>query len=271
MMRHQSSLALGLAALFVLPASLPGAQEPMDLEARREATVAALEHLGGIERRIQAGDQDLQGELLLATEPSIPDARQRDEALTLLRGEVALLQQRWDELSSSGSPLTPGTRPLPAPTDGGAPAHLPMHVGLRPSMHAQIREQLQTGADHPQGPTGALRDYEGRDGYSADLMRQGRLLVRAERWSEALEALEPSRDEAEVRYWIARCYGGLGRTGEAIELLQDLVQAGQPDEETEAEASAAAQDLARRAAYDLRFLELRRELADRRRTKEAGK
>jgi tetratricopeptide (TPR) repeat protein len=271
MMRHHSSLALGLATLFVLPASLPGAQEPMDLEARLEATVAALEHLGGIERRIQAGDHSILGELLLATEAPLPDAQQRDEALTLFRGEVAELQQRWDELTSGGSPFTSATRPMPAPTDGGARPNPLIHVGLQPSMYAEIRAQILPQGTRPASSILGLRDYEEQDGYSADSLRQGRLLVRAERWSEALEALEPSQDDAEARYWIARCYEGLGRTGEAIELLQGLIDAGKPNVETEAEAPAPAKALARRAAYDMKFLELRRELADRRRTKEAGK
>ena len=48
--------------------------------------------------------------------------------------------------------------------------------------------------------------------------------------------------------------------GEALELLQGLVAAGEPDSETGAEAHPEARALARRAGYDLRFLALRRQL-----------
>ena len=53
MMRHQYSLVLGMATLFVLPGTLPGRQEPATLEQRLEATVEALAHLGGIEVTVQ--------------------------------------------------------------------------------------------------------------------------------------------------------------------------------------------------------------------------
>ena len=273
MLRHHSTLALGLAAVFVLPASLPGGQEPMDLEERLEATVAALEHLGGIERRIHAGDRGVLAELLNVTETPMLDAQSRDESLVLLRSEVAALQERWDELSLGASPFTPGAQPLPLPTDGGQPLAGPTHVGLDTTAHADIHDQVRARANGDEGETtrpDALRTYEQTEGYSADSLRQGRLLARAERWDEALTLLAPHDADPEVRFWIARCYEGLGRDGEAIEVLRALVAAGQPDAETGAEAPADARALARRAGYDLKFLELRRELGDRRDAKESG-
>ncbi len=274
MMRHQTSLALGLATLFVLPASLPGAQEPINLEERLEATIAAIEHLGGIDRRLHAGHEGLLSELLRATETPSADPVRRDATLTLLRAEVSALRQRWDEMSISGSPLRPGSNPLPLPTDGGdGSVGTPTHIGLDPSSYTRVHTETQPRVQvtDPDALRGAeeLRSYENEEDYSADAVRQGQLLTRAKRWNEALEILLPHEAAPEVRYWIARCYGGLGRDFEAIVLLQDLMNAGEANAETGEDAPIEAQALARRATYDLNFLELRRELADRK--KEKGK
>jgi hypothetical protein len=260
----------------VVPEALPGAQEPVDLQERLEATVAALEHLGGLDRRIQAGSEGVLEELIAATEPAIEDTVWADGKLTLLRREVAALQQRWDELASSGFSVSTsgGTTPLdisqlPQPQDGvGAqPAtSYNTHVGLDAAAREAIRRQstphgagsqasdAKTGEEHED--TQAFEKGE----YSADTLREGRLLARAERWSEAIELLTPHATQPEARYWIARCKEGLGQRAEAIDLYQALVKAGEPDAETGVEASAAARTLARRAGYDLRFLELKREL-----------
>lgn len=271
MMRHHSSIALGLAALFVLPASLPGGQDPLSLADRLEATIAAIEHLGGVETRLHSGDQGALTELLLLTEAPIPDAQQRDESLSLLRTEVAALQQRWDELTTSGSPFRPGTQVMPAPTDGHSATSPYGHTGLAPGALAQTL--LQARPTRPQtAPTGeVLQQFEKDEAYSADSLRQGRLLAGAERWQDALTLLEPLKAEAEARYWIACCYEGLGRTGEAIELLQGLVAAGLPDPDSSVQVDGEASNLARRASYNLKFLELRRELDDRRQGQEPVK
>lgn len=268
MMRHHSSVALGLAALFVLPASLPGGQDPISLADRLEATIAAIEQIGGIEPQIHSGDRGALTELLLLTEAPIPGAQRRDESLSLLRTEVAALQQRWDELTTTGSPFRQGTQAMPAPTDGHVTTSPGNHTGLAPGALAQTL--LQARPARPQAaPTGeALQQFEKDEAYSADSLRQGRLLVRAERWQDALALLEPLTAEAEARYWIACCYEGLGRTGEAIELLRTLVAAGQPDPNTQVEVTGEARNLARRANYNLKFLELRRELDDRRQGQE---
>ena len=265
MMRHQYSLMLGLATLFVLPGTLPGAQEPTSLEQRLEVTIEALERLGGIERRIHAGEEGVLQELLRLTEPPLADPIQRDATLAMLRTEVATLQQRWDELSSLGSPLRPGTGAMPAPTDEGSAAQdASAHTGLDGSAYANAGPLIQPHVvvSNPDAARvgSELRSYESSEGFTADARRMGRLLARTKRWDEALELLLAYRSEPDVQYWIARCYEGLNRRGEAIELLQALVAAGQPDPETGAEAQPDARSLARRATYDLRFLELRREL-----------
>lgn len=278
MMRHHSSLALGLAMVAVLPTAAPGGQEPADLEGRLEATVAALEHLAGVERRLQAGDDSVLPELLQSTEPPITDAEQRDERLALLRVEVAGLHERWDELGAVPLGPAPGNAPLPRPTDGATkagaspnlpPSHTgPSHTGLTPVDRAAIERSLEV-ADAPRdrepvtsdGDGSGLRDYVEDEGYSADSLRQGRLLARAERWDEALELLRRHEDDPEARFWMARCHEGRGRLGEAIDLLDELVAAGTPSEEEGAPPpSPEARALARRASHDLKFLQLRRQL-----------
>ena len=292
MLRHHSSLALGLAALFVLPATLPGEQDGLDLKARLEATVTAIGRLGGLEERLRAGDDSVIDELLLLTEAPDRGAEERDQQLSMLRTQLAALQQRWDELSSSGSPLrsvpsqasvvsevTPGAVPMDPDSAGSEPLG-PGHTGLDASAREQLIQALQSrkpshskdgdsssSADVADG----VRSFEEDKNYSADPLREGRLLARSQRWEEALTFLEPLQDDPEARYWTARCYESLGRTGEAIELLEGLVALGQADPDSQEQPSAALRTLARRAGYDLEFLNLRRELSDRRKRQEGGK
>lgn len=281
MMRHHSTLALGLAVLFVVPTALPSSQEPINLRERLEATLAALKHLGGLDHRIQAGGEGVIEELVSATEPAIEDGMWADEQLTLLRTEVAALQQRWDELSTSGFSVTPAvggtmalhTFQLPLPGDGGPSprSEFETHVGLDSAARTAIRGLVSPrvataeAVDGDPADPDPTRPFE-EDEYSADTLREGRLLARSRRWTEAYALLKPHADQPEVRYWIARCHEGLGQRAQAIDIYQALLQAGQPDKETGTEASAEARTLARRAGYDLRFLELKRELDGRKKS-----
>lgn len=257
MMRHQTSLALGLATLFVLPASLPGSQEPGDLEERLEATVEAIEYLAGIDTRMKAGETNVVSDLLEVTEMAWKDHQLRDETLVLLRVEVAALQQAWDEMTVGTARLFP----LPAPTDQGSSA--PTHVGLNAEDIRLIKDQssstpktVKPVSDDP----ATLEDIEKNEVYTADALRHGRLLTRAGRFGEAAPLLEKLEEVPEASYWLARCYEGLDREGEAIELLEALVDAGLPDPTTGEDASPETRSLARRARYDLDLLTLRRDL-----------
>lgn len=268
MMRHQYSLSLGLATLFVLPGTLPGGQEPATLEQRLEATIEALERLAGIDRRVHAGEGSALLDLLRRTEPALPDPVRRDATLTLLRTQVASLQQRWDEISTSGSPLStlsPGTKLLPtqaagASLDGGAPEHTGLDLSAYAGIGARTERHGVTSLSGSTRVGGNLHSFEDSEEFTADARRMGRLLARTKRWDEALVLLLPYRSEPDAQYWLARCYEGQDRRGEAVELLQGLISAGEPDSETGAEAQPEARSLARRASYDLRFLELRRDL-----------
>jgi tetratricopeptide (TPR) repeat protein len=89
------------------------------------------------------------------------------------------------------------------------------------------------------------------EGFVADVVRQGRLYFRAERYAEALTVLEMS-DDPEAAYWLARCLERLDRTEEAIEALKALI------------ASESASTLADRARRDLDFLTWKRDFEERR-------
>ncbi len=266
MMRHHQTLTLGLALVFVLPTAVGEGQEPLDLQSRLEATIAAVEHLGGIEQRLTEGDHSALTELVAATEPAASDPQTRDATLARLRGEVSALQLTYDELGVEIPWVaTPGTLPFHAlPTEPSGPAGT--HVGLDDGARMALtgidppRPRLDTAPLSPiTGPE--TRSFEDDPEFSADTRREGLLLARLGRAAEALPLLDRHReDDPEVQYQIARCYENLGRLTEASELYAALVIAGQPKPEGEAQPTSLQKTFANRAEIDRRFLELRRSI-----------
>jgi len=88
------------------------------------------------------------------------------------------------------------------------------------------------------------------EGFIADVVRQGRLYFRAQRYAEAFTVLEMS-DDPEAAYWLARCLERLGRIDEAIEALRALI------------ADERASTLADRARRDLEFITWKRDFLER--------
>ena len=91
------------------------------------------------------------------------------------------------------------------------------------------------------------------DHYVADAVGLGRLLVRSRRSAEAVEILEPIKDDAGARYWLARAYQQLDRSTEALAIFRAL----------SADENAGVHQ--RHAKEDLEFLEFKLALQKRRR------
>ncbi|MEM1449202.1 MAG: tetratricopeptide repeat protein [Planctomycetota bacterium] len=91
------------------------------------------------------------------------------------------------------------------------------------------------------------------DGYVADPVRLGKLLVRADRPAEAIELLEGSSDGPATRYWLARAYQAQDRLDEAVEIFVALAD------------DDRAGEYRRYAERDLEFLQFKRDFARRER------
>ena len=259
MMRFTLAKSVALAGLLVVPAITSQSGPGGGVAKALGDTVAALEELAGLRSRVASGDASAVEDILAATEPAILGPRVRDEFLVTLREEVSGLRMLADELALD--PTVGTTRPDgPAPDSSGKPellgpppdraAGVPT-VGIDDSIRQAIRSypmpltELSPRATLEPG----VRALE-PEGFTADVVRQGRLFYRAERYAEALTVLEAS-DDPDAAYWLARCLERLDRTDEAIEALQALI------------ADERASTLADRARRDLDFLTWKRNFQER--------
>ncbi len=260
MLRFHALLSLAAGGLFAIPALR--SQEPQGVLESLAQTVQALEHLGGIEARLAAGEPVDSAEILAATEAPSGTAMERDTFLATLRDEVAGLALQHDRiLAGLGAPSfsagpnslpthmsdaqgglgmgQPGAaqgqaaRPAPAPTTG-----LPESV--RRSLFEGPRPLVELPAHVSANPR-ASRNFE-VEGYSADPLREGRLYCRVGRFAEAITILERIDDSPEADYWIAQAYEALERYEEALAGYTALAE------------SESAGSFAARASRDLEFL-----------------
>jgi hypothetical protein len=262
MLKFQYAINLGLATVLVVPAVTLGAGENPSLEQLLSRTVAALEELAGIERRLHERDPAAIHDALQWTEAPLAlpsaDPGARDELLTGLRGEVARLQRDVDRLGESAveealdapagaDELAPeGARPedAPRPATVGLDEGARRWLGSRPRPAPEVVAAPPTSAPAPEAaPPGAKRAFEA-EGYAADALKLGRAHYRQGRYEVALETFRALAD-AEGQYWKARCLEKLGRSADAIAAYGAVI------------AREDAGYLAERAAEDLDFLQWR--------------
>ena len=248
MMRFHQAATAGLAALFVLPAATQlGFGDGLDLEARLAATTRALESLVGLESRLVSGEDDAVVEVLNATEAPILDEEGRDKTLNSLRRDVSALNETLDQLSMSEE-------------EGAAVRAV---VGLTEGERSSLRT-IQSGngvittdtvGKAEEGDQAeATKAFERDPAYTADALRQARLMIRADRSLEAISILEQLlRGEganAEVRYWLARAYDNAELFNEALTAYDALAD------------DATAGKYQERAELDRGFLRLKIELLE---------
>jgi hypothetical protein len=259
MMKNHQALCLGLATLLVVPAVGSRGQDDLDLLGRLSRTVQAIEELAGIQSKIAAGDRSGIDSILAATEKATLGPEERDEYLARLREDVSHLRMTYDKAVAADPARA--AKHFPSPTDDGSrrDAFPIATTGLDPEARQTLSGTLGpldrngnsvSRSRSKNGPqrAGQRRSLESDPLFTADAVRQGRLLVRARRYSEAAEILRPHVEDVGGRYWLGRATSELGFLTEAVELLESV------------KADPEAGSYASRAELDLRFLTVRRDL-----------
>ena len=205
--------AVAGSALIASAVGLSG-QDSASLQLSLDRTMHELEMLAGLRERIDHGDRDAIADVVKYTSQPGPDRQEEDQRLDRLRVEVARLEMQRDGLA-------------PLPLKGDAP------LPVKPD---------KTAATKPGVPVAKLTSFE-TAGFSADAVRQGEALYRAERFDECITTLQKAPDDPRGRYWLARAYERKGRNDEAIEIYSTL--------STRKDAGWAGE----RARADLEFLQ----------------
>lgn len=206
----------------VLVATAVGSSQgdSQSLQLSLDRTLRELELLAGLRERVERGDREaIAAVVKLAPVPSA-DRQAEDARLEKLRVEVARLEMQRDGLA----PL-----PVRTPTEGPKPA-----------------EKAKVATPVP-APGTNLTTFEAA-GFSADIVKQGEVLFRAERFDDCVKLLRGSSDDPRAHYWTARSLEHLGRVDEAIEIYTSLA------------ASKAGGWAVERASADLDFLRWKRTL-----------
>lgn len=258
MMKHHQALCLGLATLLVVPATGGRGQEGLDLVGRLSRTIQAIEELAGIHKQLAAGDSSGVDSILAATEKATLEPEQRDRYLARLRDDVSRLRMTYDEAVAADPSRTALRSPsaaagsrlgvIPIATRGLDPEARRILSGILGSLDRAGDPRTRPRASNTSPRAAQKRNLESDPEFTADAVRQGRLLVRARRYSEAVEILRPHVDDVGGRYWLGRATAELGFLAEAIEMLEAV--SADPD----------SGSYASRAELDLRFLLVRRDL-----------
>lgn len=187
--------AVNAVAGSVLVASAVGlsSEDAASMQLSLDRTLRELETLTGLRERIDRGDRDAIADVVKYTSQPGPDRQEEDQRLDRLRVEVARLEMQRD-----------GLAPLPRKDEASTPS-----TANKPAV------------GKPTTPGTTLTSFE-TAGFSADAVRQGEALYRAERFDECITVLQKAPDDPRGRYWLARAYERKGRNDQAIEIYADL-------------------------------------------------
>jgi len=235
MMRFQTVVASGLTTFLVVPAVTLGGDEIGTLKEALTNTARALEILAGIENKLDDDEPVSAGIVLAVTEPSILDARRRDERLNALRNECSLLQTELDLLENAATaeaPSTETTSHVSTPTVAGDAHSLPpVHTGIdeatRNALRSLAGEETSQGEPRDASATVEAAAGEGSpetEEYSADPVGQARACYRAKRYAQGFALLEKVTSGTQALYWRARCLEKLDRLDEAATDLRKVIE-----------------------------------------------
>jgi hypothetical protein len=277
MLKHVASVNIALAGLFVLP----GLAEPQDpaqgLAAQLDATVASIDYLGEIVKRIEGGEKDAVALLLGATEPARLSDLQSEARLVTLRGDVSRLRLALDRMleqlgidpnipgvpgpgSSRSTERSPIDGRVSRSPDNWSPGTLAPTVGLEAGQANNLKSvlpPLEKVAPEAQRRGNEPLRLEQMD-FTVDAVRQGKLLFRANRHAEAIQLLQGRKTDHEAQYWLAQAYRAMDRVPDALDILRPLAE------------NAEAGPFARYAKSDLEFIEFERSLLSRKRGTTGG-
>jgi len=255
MMRHSSSLGVGLGLLVVLPAlasnqGAGGADGGLDgsIAKALDQTVRALAVLTGLEKDVATRPAAEAVETVFSvTEPPIADEPQRDETLMRLRKDVGRLQMTYDDLEQLAHAPAAEPQPLAANPIGAGTKH---DAGVSTGMDDALRAQLSSeplvarmpASTTPATTSDAPAKTPSTPDAVADELRRGQALYRAGQYKDALTVLRALSADVRARYWSARTLERLERFEEALELYQQVA------------ADKTAGYLAERAKGDAEFL-----------------
>lgn len=221
MLKHHTLICSGLAAAFAAPALV--GQEG-DLTTRLASTLKSLEELELLQPSVASGETHAIARLLSIGGESLPATPERDERLVAARADVAELAAQLDELTAAEmTQLT--SDPSREDLDGSR------------RVRAAAGSTAKTDRQRFEDP-----------GYSADAIREARLLVRAERFADANTVLGALEASEEVTYLKARCAAGLGDDAAAMVLFRELAQ------------SESGSEFVRWAKQEVRMGELRQRI-----------
>ncbi len=213
--------ALGASALAVPTFAPQSGEETLQMALQR--TAHALEQLADMEQRFALAPTATLPEVVSATEPPLPAGPERDEKLNTLRTDLAKLQTDLD-LAESRLPNPPPGRHAEKyaesrPTQNGVAT-----TGLDTETLSRLMDVRPTVKREPASTKTSARPSLEPEGFSADVVGEGRALVRAGRYEEALERLgQAESDELVATYWTGRALEKLGRHDEAIAAYEQVI------------------------------------------------
>lgn len=259
MMRHGSTIGVGLGLLVVVP-GLAAPQGADELKRALGETVRALEVLGGLETSLPKLPADHAMEIVRSATEAPPgnllDERARDERLQELRKSVSRLQMAHDELARVASPSAGDTN-VPVSTQALAEGTVNVTTGLDESLRSRLTQApstppMRSSRSMSAGttPSASSKPFSTDvPGTPDDLVRQGQALYRAEKYQDVLALLRGIEGDPRAKYWSARALERLGRFDDAIALYKLVA------------ADPKADYLAPRAKSDVEFLEWKRDFS----------
>lgn len=161
------------------------------LEVSLDHVMGELETLAGLRERIDRGDRDAIADVLKNSAAPSADRQAEDARLDALRVEVARLEMQRDALPPPAAKTAPEAKKKPA----------------KPAKDA--------------APDSNLTAFEAA-GFSADVVKQGEVLFRADRFAECVKVLERASDDPRARYWTARSLEHLDKTDDAIAIYTQI-------------------------------------------------
>ncbi|MCK6445922.1 MAG: hypothetical protein L6Q99_05965 [Planctomycetes bacterium] len=205
-MKHSFATNVGAAIVLLVPAVALQGGDAKSLGDSLQKTVAVLDELAGIEKRLAEKDPSAVQDLLRVTEPPFGTDAERDQRRDELRDEIQRLQGRHDVLRAPGAePLVVGVLDEePAKPRGGASA-----PSAKPARNERPAGTRKSGDTH------APSAFE-THGYVADPLKLVRAYFKQARYGEALAVLDEASADASSNYWRGRCLEKLARRDEAL-------------------------------------------------------